>query len=90
MSTALFLADQELSFGCARCEGPTARPIPNSYGGSGGHTYMGFQGEMRCPVLAAMRLDSITCPSPGAPDVFRSGMGGLEGVAAEEMQREQP
>lgn len=36
MSTALFLEDQELSSGCARFEGPTAHPIPNSPGGSGG------------------------------------------------------
>lgn len=36
MGTALFLEDQELSSGCARFEGPTAHPIPNSPGGSGG------------------------------------------------------
>lgn len=63
MSSALFLEDQELSSGRARFEGPTAHPIPNSHGGSSGHTSVGFQGEMRCPVFAATRLDSITCPS---------------------------
>lgn len=63
MSTVLFLEDQELSSGCARFEGPTAHPIPNSPGGSGGHTSMGFQGEMRCPVFAGTRLDSVTCSS---------------------------